>query len=303
MIGKRIIKTAIAAALTMVIARIFHLDYPFYAVIAVIVVMQSTLGSSLDAGINRLLGTVVGAITGALAAISLGSTPWALGLGLLVTIYLCNLLGLVESISIAGIVLTAVVLEQATHPWVFAWGRFLDTMMGIFVAWLVNALLWPPRLEKVVRTRLSEVLLEMAELVQQLATTTGQGEEAGWKQWRQLGEKISSTWRFWQENRREMEQKLLGDDHWQLWFDTVESIYHNLLILQRIGLWPEGQVILRAVGEELRQAARAIAVNQRPGLKSIDLRYLAEQAAQADGTTTTLGWQTLLQIARDLQKL
>ncbi|MFZ5626587.1 MAG: FUSC family protein, partial [Bacillota bacterium] len=109
MIGKRIIKTAIAAALTMVVARIFHLDYPFYAVIAVIVVMQSTLGSSLDAGINRLLGTVVGAITGALAAISLGSTPWALGLGLLVTIYLCNLLGLVESISIAGIVLTAVV--------------------------------------------------------------------------------------------------------------------------------------------------------------------------------------------------
>lgn len=304
MIGRRIIKTALAAALTMVLSSLLHLDYPFYAVIAVIVVMQSTLGSSLEAGINRLLGTVIGAVIGALLALSIGSNPLSLGMGVLLTIYLCNLMGLAEAISISGIVLTAVILEQAERPWLFAWGRFIDTMVGIFVAWLVNALLWPPRPEKLMAASLSEILLDQAQYLQELGQNLPEPELVMALRTR-LGEKISQCRSFWQESKGEIEPGLLGDDCWQIRLEVVEKIYQYLLILEQLRPGPEYGRVLPVLVAALQQAAAAIASRRHPQLEELGTLQLQPELShgRSEQSGEELTWSLLQQIIFELQKL
>ncbi|MEC4818609.1 MAG: aromatic acid exporter family protein, partial [Scytonema sp. PMC 1069.18] len=70
---------AIASALSLVTAEWLQWEYPFYAIIAAIIVMSSTHGSTIELGIQRMIGTTIGAIGGAIFASTLGRTPcrWA----------------------------------------------------------------------------------------------------------------------------------------------------------------------------------------------------------------------------------
>ena len=61
-IGMRNIKTSISVFLCIIILRIFHNTYPFYACIAAVITMQSAVHHSFATGRNRMIGTVVGAI-------------------------------------------------------------------------------------------------------------------------------------------------------------------------------------------------------------------------------------------------
>jgi uncharacterized membrane protein YgaE (UPF0421/DUF939 family) len=62
------IRTAIAATLSLAIARLFGLPEAYWAAIATLVVMQSTLGATLLLSIERIAATALGALVGALLA-------------------------------------------------------------------------------------------------------------------------------------------------------------------------------------------------------------------------------------------
>ena len=66
------IRTAIAATVSLAIARLFGLPEAYWAAIATLVVMQSTLAATLLLSIERIVATAVGAVTGALLASYLG---------------------------------------------------------------------------------------------------------------------------------------------------------------------------------------------------------------------------------------
>lgn len=63
-IGMRNIKTAIAVFICVVIYQIFDFKYPFFAVTAAVLSMESSIINSLKVGKNRLMGTAVGALIG-----------------------------------------------------------------------------------------------------------------------------------------------------------------------------------------------------------------------------------------------
>jgi len=63
------IRTAIAATLSLAIARLFGLPEAYWAAIATLVVMQSTLGATLLLSIERIAATALGALVGALVAV------------------------------------------------------------------------------------------------------------------------------------------------------------------------------------------------------------------------------------------
>ena len=62
------IRTAIAATVSLAVARLFGLPEAYWAAIATLVVMQSTLGATLLISIERIAATALGALGGAVVA-------------------------------------------------------------------------------------------------------------------------------------------------------------------------------------------------------------------------------------------
>ena len=66
------IRTAVAASVSVIIARLVQMPEAYWAAIATLVVMQSTLGATLTLSLERIVATAVGASVGALEANFLG---------------------------------------------------------------------------------------------------------------------------------------------------------------------------------------------------------------------------------------
>lgn len=143
-IGMRNIKTAIAVFLCVITSNILKLEYTFYAAIAAIITMQNSTISSFKVGKDRMMGTLAGASIGLVFALIQPNNAILCGLGVILLIYICNLLNLNSSIPIAGIVFMAIMVNlNGKSPILYSVNRIIDTFIGISVALLVNYLLVP----------------------------------------------------------------------------------------------------------------------------------------------------------------
>jgi uncharacterized membrane protein YgaE (UPF0421/DUF939 family) len=134
--------TSLAAALSLFLAQMCRLPEPYWAAISSIIVMQSDISSLENTAVNRLVGTAIGALVGALAVTFLSTTLWAFGLAVFCAILLCALLNRWETYRFAGVTVAIVML--VTHhgaPWLMGIHRFLEVSFGIGVA-LVVSLAW-----------------------------------------------------------------------------------------------------------------------------------------------------------------
>ncbi len=157
---KLAIKTGLAALLTDVLGRWLNLPGSDWAVVTSMIVMQANLGSSFNASFHRLVGTAVGALTGALFVTFGGTNPVLMGIGTTITILLCALLQVYESFRIATVTLVIVMLVRSADvsPWHFGLERFVDVGFGILVALAVTIGLWPPRARQDLRQALADTL-------------------------------------------------------------------------------------------------------------------------------------------------
>jgi uncharacterized membrane protein YgaE (UPF0421/DUF939 family) len=136
-------RTAVAAAASFLIARLFGLPEAYWAPISTIVVMQSTLGAALKISGDRFIGTFLGAITGALLSRYLPQAWWIFAVGVFFLGILCALLRLPDSYRFAGITLAIIMLIPHTAAaWIVALHRFTEVSIGIVVGLAVTAL-WP----------------------------------------------------------------------------------------------------------------------------------------------------------------
>lgn len=165
-VGQKGAKTAIAAALAYLAAQILHWEYPFYAVIAAVIVMGSTAGSTVTLSMQRLIGTAIGAIVGALIATLFGSSVWSLMGSVFLTIFLSSVWKFNEAAKLSGYISAIVILNYHHSPWLYAWGRALETLLGIGSALLVNQLIFPSRVNDELRRCLAETLISLEQFYQ-----------------------------------------------------------------------------------------------------------------------------------------
>lgn len=145
-IGMRTIKTAIAVSLAIGISKLLRMEYPLYAAIAAIISMQNTLNESFKAGRNRVLGTMIGAMIGVVFAFINPESIILIGIGIIMVIYICNLLKWNSSISIAAVVFCVIMTSlDGKNPFFYGINRIFDTYIGIVVAVLVNYFIFPPK--------------------------------------------------------------------------------------------------------------------------------------------------------------
>ncbi|HVM48944.1 MAG TPA: FUSC family protein [Candidatus Acidoferrum sp.] len=143
---ERSIRTALGAAGSFAIARLLTLPEAFWASVTTLIVMQSTLGAAWTVSKQRLVGTALGAVAGALVATWAAPGVVVYGLGVLALGLLCGLLRLDQTAyRFAGITLTIVLLVvRSQGPWLIAAHRFVEVSLGIAVG-LGFAAFWPPR--------------------------------------------------------------------------------------------------------------------------------------------------------------
>lgn len=156
-VGMRTIKTAVAVFVCFLIFLPFwtyiptgendllqHIG-PFYACIAAIICMQSSVEQSVRQGISRVIGTVIGGLVG-LSILLLDDlvrqsvvTGLLMGCGIVLTLWLCNLIKRPAACSIGCVVVCVVMLNHGgPDRYLYTLFRVVETIAGIAVAVAVN---------------------------------------------------------------------------------------------------------------------------------------------------------------------
>jgi uncharacterized membrane protein YccC len=143
---KHAARTAVAAGVSLLAARLFGLPGVYWAAISTLVVMQSTFGAALPISVARFAGTAVGAAAGALLGTYFPGNFLVFGLAVFGIGVLCAALRIERSAyRYASITLAIVMLvTRSNREWVTAVHRFFEVSIGIAVGLVVSAL-WPER--------------------------------------------------------------------------------------------------------------------------------------------------------------
>jgi len=138
------VRTAVAATVSLVVARLFRLPEAYWAAITTLIVMQSTLGAALTISWKRFVGTALGALVGALVTTYFRPSPIALGGFVFCIGLLSSALRLDRTAyRFASITLAIVMLVGRAKPaWVVATHRFVEVSIGIGVGLMLTAV-WP----------------------------------------------------------------------------------------------------------------------------------------------------------------
>lgn len=136
-------RTAIAAVVSLVVARAFGLPEAYWATVTTLIIMQSTLGAALTVSEQRLAGTAMGAVMGAFLTAYFGSNVIAFGLGVFALGLVCCTLHLEDAYRLASVTLAIVMLIARTkQAWIVAAHRFIEVALGIAVGLALTAV-WP----------------------------------------------------------------------------------------------------------------------------------------------------------------
>ncbi len=156
--GMRNIKTALCVLICLLITYSINREITLYSSIAAIVCMQSTIENTLKIGVNRLVGTAIGGgVAMLLIPVMENKDMHSLffvfaPLGIILVIYVCNMIKMPGSSVICAIVyitvLTAPLMSSANNqnPYYLAVFRMIDTAIGIVAAMLINRYIAPPKL-------------------------------------------------------------------------------------------------------------------------------------------------------------
>ncbi len=158
------LKTTLAAAIAWFIPQMLGLHDGYWAVITVIIVLQSYVGSTVTASRDRAVGTLIGAAFG--FAFSLYPVqPWNFLLALLASTLVCVFLGLKSSTRLAGVTVIIILAAQKSGPGLtFAVHRVIEVLLGIAVALAVSTLVFPDRARIRLREGLTEEFLQLGAL-------------------------------------------------------------------------------------------------------------------------------------------
>src|SRR5690606_7677143 len=126
----RTIKTALAVSLAIFISQLLNLKSPLFVGIAAIISMKSSVSESLTAGKSRMLGTIFGAMVAIVFSYITPTNVLSIGIGIIIIIYVCNLLGWTNAIQLSSMVFLVIVLNyDESSRFNYAFHRTVDTLI------------------------------------------------------------------------------------------------------------------------------------------------------------------------------
>lgn len=178
------VKMGVACLLSYGISYLTGAEYALWAVVSTIVAMQINVAESLQAGLMRMGGTLIGALIGvSLLLVTPESIPVLVGSVFVITVvcgYLTRYSNLWSATSIAAVVVLLAGSQHldagSTDAASFGLMRVVEIAIGVGCAFFVSLVLWPVRLMDTLRADLALQFLEGARLLDTLLTSFLSGE-------------------------------------------------------------------------------------------------------------------------------
>ena len=163
-----VVRALTAAALSLVIADSLALPQSYWAVITALIILQGSLGGTLAAGIDRVLGTLAGAALGVAAA--LARDFWAVPevvLLVLAVAPVAMLAAIRPSFRIAPVTAAIVLLANSSRisPLEAALDRVVEIALGTVVGIAVSILILPSRARHICFERCAGVIDLLAQVL------------------------------------------------------------------------------------------------------------------------------------------
>lgn len=161
------LRVACALFLVAIIGDYLQVDKLYWIILTVLVVMQSTLGATLDRSRSRAVSTLTGVVVGGIV-MSLLADQIALLLIISLLIAFVGLYFMFYNMSRAIFCLSAVLIIalgfMQHNVWYFAEQRFINTCVGIVVAFIFSMCVFPLWAKKNIHTSLLQVLEHLQQL-------------------------------------------------------------------------------------------------------------------------------------------
>lgn len=247
------IKTAIAGALGWLLGSHLSLfmDRPdtlvsgLWTTMTAIIVLQAHLGGTYQAALYRLLGVFVGSVMGGICTTLLGSNPISLGISIFATIIICSSFNIKESVRIASLSVTVVMvlwgLNHSVSPWTFAFFRFLDSAIGVAVALVVAHAIWPFQATYQLRQNSANMLSYMVQLYG-LIMDVSIDQQGFYKEWVNIMDEVkrlkNENLLILQEARMELLAYPERIDDWVALNELLDKVSGAIRALKRVHEYP-----------------------------------------------------------------
>ncbi|MEO5358882.1 MAG: FUSC family protein [Nitrospirota bacterium] len=163
------LKTALAAAMSMLFCDLLELKQGYWSVISVIIVMQSHSGGSIGAAWSRVLGTLFGAVMGVVLLTIMGSNLLTMGISIFLSVFISFYLSKYhDSFRVTAITASIIIMIGGTNPLTTGISRLLEITVGILIALFVSLFLWPSKASDALARGISSMFEKSSELFQTL---------------------------------------------------------------------------------------------------------------------------------------
>ncbi|OOM69673.1 aromatic acid exporter family protein [Clostridium sp. BL-8] len=154
---RKSIRVGISAALCMLASNLLKLKFPFFVLLPAVMPISTFFGETLKFGINRIIGTLIGAVIGVMLASIQTENTLLIGLGVIILIYVCNYLKWDSTTSIACLVFVSIMVSAKESAFEYSAHRLLDTFIGIVITTVVNNYVFNPDMKKLLKKQVKNI--------------------------------------------------------------------------------------------------------------------------------------------------
>jgi uncharacterized membrane protein YccC len=258
------LRVTVAAVLTFYISQLLHLPWALWAVLTAVIMTQTSVGKSLIATIDYMIGTLGGGIYSGLVGVVVPHDTnleimLALALALAPLAFLASL-----SPRFAAAPFTAVMvllLPTITHASALqsAFFRVIEVAVGCAVSLAVSFLVFPQRAHNLVYEGAAKILIRLADILSVLIADLNaqQTETPAQQLQRHVGDAFQKLAAINIEAARERSAYLHSDPDPQPLIDVTLRLRHDIVLLGRAATEPLPPFILERLVQPIEQFAVA----------------------------------------------
>ena len=136
--GQLAARAALGAGVSLAIARALNLETPVFALIAAVIVTDRDPAETRKLAIRRIISTAIGAVCGIALAQVLGQSSWEAIIAIFIAMMLSAAVTQLGDPKIAAYLCALIIINYSDQPLHYALYRFIETVLGISVAWAIS---------------------------------------------------------------------------------------------------------------------------------------------------------------------
>ncbi|HKF60638.1 MAG TPA: FUSC family protein [Dongiaceae bacterium] len=276
------LRTTLAALITFALAHLFRLPQGYWAVLTSVIVMQGSVGGSLKASIDRMIGTFAGAIWGVAVTLAIphrGIPALALTLALALA-PLALVAALRPSFRVAPVTAIIVLLSTSSvqeGPVPYAVDRVFEIGLGCIIGLAVSLFVLPGRAHGLLAGSAADVLRALTDLVETLLRDLAESPDRAviLEIHHRLRRAMARAETLAEEAKRERANRLTDEPDPDPVIRNLRRLHHDLTAVGRAVATPmplQGRqhlaepvaALRRAIADFLTGAARAFATRGSP---------------------------------------